>query len=367
MCTSPDQVPKNLIICCDGTSNGPTHARTNVIKLWLALERDEHQIVYYDPGVGTLGNPSRLTTLGKAISRWIDLAAGTGLRQNVIEAYEFLMDHYVPGDQIFLFGFSRGAYTVRALAGMLEMCGLLHVGAKNFVPHLWQIYSNEEGRSTTFGKRMRVASEIRRFNVKPEIKFLGVWDTVSSWGFFFNFRSLLYTAKIKRVAHIRHAVAIDERRAAFRQNLFDPKENRDLLEVWFAGTHCDVGGGHPEEDSGLSKVALEWMIDEASQFGLRLDARMVAKMLGQANRKGRTQYAAPDASAKLHQSLKGAWKILEYLPRPVWKRDPEKRKWKRVWRLNRGRRRYYRANGSAIHLSVGERVRNKGYQADGIV
>ncbi len=348
---------KNIVICCDGTSNGPTRHRTNVFKLWLTLERSDRQVVFYDPGVGTLANPARLTTLGKKISRAIDLATGTGLRQNVIEAYEFLMDFYEPSDQVYLFGFSRGAYTVRALAGMIEMCGLLSPGAKNFVPHLWHIYSNEERHRTSFEKRLKVGSEIRGLNQKPDIHLIGVWDTVSSWGFFFNFRSLPYTRKFKRVAHIRHAVAIDERRAAFRQNLFDPAGHPDLHEVWFAGTHCDVGGGHPEEESGLAKIALEWMLGEATGLGLHVDRDKVDKLLGRANRKGRTQYAAPDPSAKLHESLKGPWRILEYIPRRVWSSQRKKK----VWRANRGRRRYFRAQGSTIHWSVGDRMRNEGY------
>ncbi|MCB9844617.1 MAG: DUF2235 domain-containing protein [Phycisphaeraceae bacterium] len=108
---------KNIVVCCDGTANGPMRDRTNVMRLWLMLARDEGQIVYYDPGVGTL-SPGALTRLGRTIRRGIDMAGGNGLRRNVLEAVEFLMEFYEEGDRIYLFGFSRGAYTVRAVAGL---------------------------------------------------------------------------------------------------------------------------------------------------------------------------------------------------------------------------------------------------------
>ncbi|MCB9848556.1 MAG: DUF2235 domain-containing protein [Phycisphaeraceae bacterium] len=353
---------KNIVICCDGTSNAPHTGRTNVMKLWLMLERDPSQVVYYDPGVGVLDSPSRLTRVGRWINRTADLAAGSGLGQNVIEAYLYLARVWAPGDRVYLFGFSRGAYTVRALAGMLRFVGLADPDVPNFVPYLWHVYSNTGGVPARFKRRIRTASQLKTFNRKPRVTLLGVWDTVSSWGWYFDFKTLPNTAKCPNVDHIRHAVAINERRAAFAENLFDPGKNRDLQEVWFAGTHCDVGGGHPEPESGLSKIPLVWMIDEAVSLGLRVDPVMRNKLLGGANRKGRTQYSAPDALAPLHRSMRGLWPLLEFLPHRVWIGSVGER----VWRLHCFRRRKFRAEGSAVHLSVGARRRGLGYSAPDI-
>jgi uncharacterized protein (DUF2235 family) len=341
-------MPKKIVICCDGTANAPTKARTNVMRLWLAIDRAPDQIAYYDPGVGTLGNPDALTGLRRRISRALDSMMGRGLRQNVIEAYESLTNLYEDGDRIFLFGFSRGAYTVRALAGILDMYGLLPAGSRNFIPYLWSMYSNDERETTSIGKRFKIAAELKTLNRQTPIEMIGVWDTVSSWGLFFNFRSLPRTAKLPHVAHIRHAVALDERRAAFRANLFDPDHNRDLKELGFRGVHSDVGGGYPEEESALSKIPLEWMMEEAKQFGLRFNQETADKLLGRANRPGRTQYSAPDPSAIQHESLRGGWHALEYIPRRVW--DSKTNRYR--LRFNRGARRWLPADRIPRHTSV---------------
>jgi uncharacterized protein (DUF2235 family) len=350
-------MPKNIVICCDGTANTLTTDRTNVIKLWLALQRDDRQIAYYDPGVGTLGSPGAMTGLGRKLSRVIDLATGKGVRQNVIEAYEYLMELYEDGDPIYLFGFSRGAYTVRALAGMLDIFGLLPRGSWNLVPYVWQVYSNDDRDNTPIGQRFKLGDELKCLNRRPTIRLLGVWDTVSSWGWFFNFRSLPMTRKFEQVEHIRHAIAIDERRAAFRQNTFDHVNNKDLQEIWFPGVHCDVGGGYTEKTSGLAKLALKWMFDEAESLGLRLDPELRQRYLGLANRNG-DQYTPADPCADPHESLKGIWHAMEYLPRRHWNEQLQKKE----WRFNLGRRRTFTPRAcTAVHLSVGERHRRLKY------
>jgi uncharacterized protein (DUF2235 family) len=346
-----DTPRRNLIVCCDGTANAPTKARTNVMRLWLAIERSPDQVLYYDPGVGTLGNPDALTGLRKRISRGLDSMMGRGLRHNVIEAYEFLMDFYEPSDRIFLFGFSRGAYTVRALAGMMFMYGLLPRGSRNFVPYIWSMYSNDDRETTKIGKRIRIANELKRLNRQVPIEFVGVWDTVSSWGLFFNFRSLPWTAKLPHVLHIRHAVALDERRAAFRANLFDVDDNLDLQELGFTGVHSDVGGGYAEEENGLAKISLVWIMDEAARFGLRFDAALKTKLLGLANRPGRTQYSSADPKALIHQSLRGAWWLMEYVPRRLWHATDQRYK----WRCNRGAHRWLPDDRVPRHFSVAAR------------
>jgi hypothetical protein len=141
--------------------------------------------------------------------------------------------------------------------------------------------------------------------------FMGVWDTVSSVGWVWDPVHIPYTAKNPDLSIGRHAVAIDERRCFFRQNLFSsPLEGQDLKQVWFAGVHSDVGGGYPEAESGLSKITLEWMFCEACHAGLILDRTRVARILGYAG----GDYALPDAAAGMHNSLDDAWLLLEPLP-----------------------------------------------------
>lgn len=355
--------PRNIIICCDGTANSPVKDRTNVMRLWLILTRDPGQIVYYDPGVGTLGSPGLATGVGRRLSRIIDMATGKSVRQNVLEAYEFLMDTYKEGDRLYFFGFSRGAYTVRALAGLIDMFGLLPKGSRNLLPHLWAMYSNDEGDTPEIGKRMKLAYELRTLNRRVEIHMLGVWDTVSSWGLFFNFGSLPRTYRNLSVRHIRHAVAIDERRAAFRQNTFDHEKNHDVAEVWFPGVHCDVGGGYPENESGLAKIAMKWMLDEAEELGLRVDPAKRAKVLGGTPSKESPQMAVPYPCAMMHESLKGFWRVMEWLPKRVWLGESVGKR----WRCNFGKRRVPLPGGLAVHVAVGERQRSLGYRPANIV
>jgi uncharacterized protein (DUF2235 family) len=169
--------------------------------------------------------------------------------------------------------------------------------------------------------------------------FVGVWDTVSSVGWFSNPLSLPYTGNNADIAIGRHAVSIDEQRAFFRTNLWhrdaDPHKAgpKDMKQVWFPGVHCDVGGGYPEPESGLSKFALKWMIDEAVQKQLIVDEDTVELILGQHG----PRYAKPDVDACLHNSLTPFWRPLEYVPKPHWNRGEGKSE----WRANHARRRTF--------------------------
>src|SRR5262245_57442256 len=118
-------MPKNIVVCCDGTDNEVATDSTNVLRLFRMLERDDRQVAYYDGGVGTLVDPAALSTVRKYFSRRLDAAIGLRVRENVIAAYRFLAQTYQPGDQLYFFGFSRGAYTVRAVAGLIHMLGLV--------------------------------------------------------------------------------------------------------------------------------------------------------------------------------------------------------------------------------------------------
>src|SRR5712692_7717700 len=132
---------RNLVICCDGTNNEFGETNTNVVRLVQTLEHDPNaQLVYYDPGVGTLPEPGLFSKPGKTLSKWLGLAFGRGLVRNVQKAYGFLMESWRPGDRVFLFGFSRGAYTVRVLAGLLRQIGLLMRGQEQLIPYAMRLY-----------------------------------------------------------------------------------------------------------------------------------------------------------------------------------------------------------------------------------
>jgi hypothetical protein len=182
---------------------------------------------------------------------------------------------------------------------------------ESLAEYAWAAYSNQMydldekamfKADARFGKYFSLADEIR-------IHFLGVFDTVSSFGWIWNYRTLPNTADNPSVAHVRHAVAIDERRACFGANLFQPKDpgqHESFREVWFAGVHADVGGGYPEDDAGLSKIPLQWMLHEAEAQGLQLDKTAAADILG-----AKTGYSKPDCMAELHNSLTGLWRVIE--------------------------------------------------------
>ena len=167
---------KNIVVCCDGTSNQYGPENTNVLRLYSVISRDPIvQATFYDPGVGTFSAQPMLTQVGTRFQRLLGLAFGRGLTQNILEAYGFLMQSWEPGDRIFLFGFSRGAYTARALAAMIHRVGLLHRDNRNLIPYADQIFKNEHPKDVVEGFR-------RTFARPCPIHFIGVWDTVSSVG-----------------------------------------------------------------------------------------------------------------------------------------------------------------------------------------
>jgi uncharacterized protein (DUF2235 family) len=215
------------------------------------------------------------------------------------------MRNFEPGDNVYVFGFSRGAYTARSLCGMLHAVGLLTLGNEGLTPYAIRMIKQ---RKIDFD----VAFDFKRtFSRECKPHFVGVWDTVSSVGWVYNAVRFPFTAVTHNpdLAVVRHAISIDERRAFFRQNLFgkpaDPKQ--DVKEVWFAGVHSDVGGSYPEAESQLSKIALRWMICEAELAGLAVDQTRKAEILG-----GKPPNVAPDPNSKnQHESLHGLWWIAE--------------------------------------------------------
>lgn len=327
---------RNIVICCDGTANEFSVDRTNVLKLFGVLRHDESQRVYYHPGLGTMEPPGAITQVGRRLTRLLGRALGYGLKDDVRDAYTFLMNTYEPGDRVFLFGFSRGAYTVRAVAALVRMYGLLPLGNDALVPYAIRLLMGVNDGDTRAGvaqAAFMLAEKFRSTIVRRpcEIHFLGAWDTVSSVGWIANPLRLPYTASNAIVRTVRHAVAIDERRAFYRTNLFKPLppnlvERQDLQQVWFIGAHCDVGGGYPEREGGLSKFALEWMIEEAVKHDLLVDPDRVALALGRTD----PSQSRPDPDAQAHESLKGLWWLAEFMPKKAYPSG---------WRPNLGHRR----------------------------
>ncbi|CAG1005859.1 hypothetical protein PHYC_03269 [Phycisphaerales bacterium] len=312
-------MPRNLIICCDGTGNQISTDPSNVMRLWSTLELDQTQIGFYDPGVGTLGDPRILTPLRKQLRKRLDGAIGYSIRDNFIEAYSFIARHYQDTDRLFLFGFSRGAYTARAIAGAIHLFGLTRPEHENLAPYVWRTYSNDDGDEDSKTLFETAARFHKRFTRKVPIHFVGVWDTVSSFGLVTHFRTLPHTRDNPSVAHVRHAVSIDEHRACFRANHSDPSvPGQTCKEVWFAGVHSDIGGGYPERHSGLAKIALRWMLREAHAAGLRISEDRYHEVL---------KDPGPDPSAEQHESLDGWWRLLEFLPQRRWNHAKRRLAW----------------------------------------
>jgi uncharacterized protein (DUF2235 family) len=315
--------PRNVVICCDGTANQLNGQFSNVAKLYSVLVKDPaRQVVYYDPGVGTMGDARFALPAARTASKWAGLAFGYGFRENVADAYAFLMDTYEPGDRVFIFGFSRGAFTARALAALLYTCGLVEKRNHNLLPYLFPLHMKSYER-TPAGARVPGqdrgpilgADAAGRFKsiysreVRPH--FLGLWDTVTSLGWVSRRTYYPFSTWNPDIQTVRHAVAIDERRAQYRQNLWRRARGQDVRQVWFCGVHSDVGGGYPEKQSGLSKIPLAWIAAEANAAGLLVNpARYDDVVLG----RGPGAFVRPDPAGDLHESLHGPWWLLEYLP-----------------------------------------------------
>lgn len=283
-------MPRNIVVCCDGTCNEHSESNTNVGYFFEAVDRDDPgQVAFYDAGVGTFGPFG--WRLDKSFGKLLGAAFGYGLKQNVEHAYRFLMDHYVEGDRVFLVGFSRGAFAARSLASMLHKCGLLYPSHVNLVPYASQKYFGNAGAVE--------AAEFKRvFCRECRPVFVGVWDTVGSLGWLLALRQFHDARLSPDVAHAYHAVAIDEWRPKFVPSLWDEgviEPHQHVRQVWFAGVHSDVGGGFPQQ-RGLGDVTLTWMLDRAEAHGLRTRASVRATL-------------APDPGAPMNRN-KPLWRLL---------------------------------------------------------
>lgn len=286
---------KRLIACSDGTWNRPSvktdgkYVRTNVQKLFESISNKDaggiYQVKYYDEGIGAEGT---------WWSKMIDGATGRGIDENILDIYKFLVWNYELGDEIYLFGFSRGAYTARSLAGLVRSCGILRENNLRLIDQAYELYrTRNDERTRPAGE---LATEFRNkysYDDKTKIKFIGVWDTVGSLGI--PVRSFQFQNKKKYQFHDTtlssfvenafHALAIDERRSNFQPTLWQQSKNANtdantqqvLEQVWFPGVHSNVGGGYPDE--GLSDIALQWMISKARNTGLSFDENYIANNL----------------------------------------------------------------------------------------
>ncbi|KAI6017468.1 hypothetical protein EDC04DRAFT_478802 [Pisolithus marmoratus] len=313
----PVNTARTLVLCFDGTGDQFDGDNSNIVQFFSMLKKDDstQQMVYYQAGIGTYTIPQIATPMYANLSKTIDMMVGKNLNAHVMSGYEFLMQNYEGGDKICLFGFSRGAYTARALAGMLHKVGLLPRCNHQQVPFAYKMYSrdDEEGwkQSTAFKKA---------FSIDVDVEFVGVWDTVNSVGIIP--RRLPFTKGNNKIRYFRHALALDEHRTRFMPNYYNrsseadnrygvqkgemPRSGRkppaahlphdklsqevnssnghhreaslqdmerrysqsisktDAEEVWFAGCHCDVGGGSVKNGTrnSLARIPLRWMIRE---------------------------------------------------------------------------------------------------------
>ena len=337
---------KNIVICSDGTwQRGGKTPSSNVWRIFQAVDRHSNsseggpkQLTYYDDGVGT----QRL--------RWLSLlggAFGWGLSRDVRQAYAFLCLNFEPGDHVYLFGFSRGAFTVRSLAGMLLDIGLLERDAllnaahnrEKILKKLLRAHRSTPEKSRRKGKgrwnkarqkRLRKAYELGGFEPEDlrnhiKIRCIGVWDTVDAVGVPFDeLKGLIQFVSRqlfrlrawqfadyelhKSVEHAYQALALDEERKTFLPAIWKTEPGNDcycderIEQVWFAGTHSNVGGGNPKD--ALALVTLDWMMQKVAACGLRFTP-------------GKLEDAQADADAhgKIHDSRAGLGAFYRYAQR----------------------------------------------------
>ena len=273
---------KRIITCSDGTWNKINpDTSTNVVKMYNSICADGvdkegnkvAQLKVYDEGVGT-GYTLKDRVLGGA--------TGSGIDTNIKDMYVFIMLSYEPGDHIFLFGFSRGAYTARSIGGLIRNSGILKREYLHLVDKAYDLYRDKNDYSSPDSDLMQSFRKAYAVEAITPIHFIGVWDTVGSLGIPLPWYNMVNTKKYKfhdvtlssYVRHAYHALAIDEKRKLFEPTLWtksnsvvnNPDHPQKLEQRWFSGVHSNVGGGY--KDNKLSNMALQWMFDKAAGVGL---------------------------------------------------------------------------------------------------
>ncbi len=304
---------KNIVLCLDGTGNQlKATANTNVVRLFqmLDLEDPSQQVAFYDPGVGTSPAPHARSWVSRKWTKLLGLALGHGIKQNVADAYTFLMANYVPGDQVFLFGFSRGSYTARGVAGITYRAGLMRPGQEHLVKELVGAYA--KGDSWSDDDWDRIDEFAKTFSVRHgrslalPIHFVGLWDSVKALGVLRWDPKWPYTRQLPNARTIRHAVSINENRRPYAEYLAEPKKPDRLSESWFAGVHSDVGGAFAD-DMRLGRITLKWMLDGALEAGLLLRPGAYAR---------ECTVTRDDATGQIHR-MGRVWAVLTYRTRPI--------------------------------------------------
>ena len=275
-------MPKTIIISFDGTWNTPDpnpdvdgESSTNVWKLHdTILSADangKEQNKWYEKGVGT-----------KWYNKLRGGAFGVGLSEKIQEGYKHLANIFEDGDQIFVFGFSRGAYSARSLVGLVRNAGLLRQEHVKRVPEAYSLYrTRDKGADTENARFFR-----EKYSREVTIYFLGVWDTVGALGIpvesfewfnrsYYQFHDSELSGIVKNAFH---AIAIDEHRKSYQCTLWDPKEkpNQNVEQAWFSGAHANIGGGYA--NNPLSDISLRWMMEKAQNYGLALDQSKIPNL-----------------------------------------------------------------------------------------
>lgn len=305
---------KRIVICCDGTWNKPglmdlgKPVKTNVQKIYEAIASKGAdgipQVKYYGVGVGT----------GYTLSdRFFGGATGRGIDRNIKDAYRFIMWNYEPGDELYFFGFSRGAYTARSLTGLIRNCGVLQPQYLNLVDEAYSLYRDRNAITHPDSDLMMAFKN--KYSQITRIKFIGVWDTVGALGIplsmWSNKQYQFHDVKLSTdIDYAYHAIALDETRRLFQPTLWEVAKNNKAPEfpqvveqVWFSGVHSNVGGGYA--DTGLSDIALLWMIEKAQGTGLGFRENYLNEKI------------KPDAKGTIRKSTTGVFAILSKKQRNV--------------------------------------------------
>ncbi|KIO29802.1 hypothetical protein M407DRAFT_69958 [Tulasnella calospora MUT 4182] len=420
--TVPERTPRTLILCFDGTADSFDDDTTNIVRLFSAFEKErpDRQLCYYQPGIGTYLGPTTVwsPTL-QQVAKTLDQALAWYLDTHIMGGYRFLMQHYMKGDKICMFGFSRGAYTARCLAGMLNKIGLLTPSNEEQIPFAYKRYIDTSNNSEKNAQMFKDT-----FSMSVEIAFVGVWDTVASCGLFG--RHLPFTASNEIIRVFRHALALDERRGKFKPNqwhrkshsvkgaendpnaattveppytdgpqrretandyihwahngfpkrtkketvwsddreAFDLKTEKDkckVREVWFPGSHADVGGGSVGNDTPhcLANASLVWMVNQVLHANVGIifkrDASEATIFDSDSGPLCWLSQLDPEKDAKsemvdqLHEMK--AWWILEYMP--LWQHYQDREGyWHKGFHFNRGKVRRILDPGALFHSSA---------------
>lgn len=305
---------KNLVVFSDGTNNAgsvSSEETTNVWRLYQACPvTDGEQVTFYDAGLGSPQDADEKETYLDWTYRYLSMGTGLGISWNIRQCYDFLIQHYEPGDRVFLFGFSRGAYTVRSLGGILSLCGIikaqqgdLDLSAKSdaaaakrseLVEKAYSVYQTGHGENKKAERSEAGRAFTAQYSHAALPHFIGVWDTVAALGLPGTINALtplrhkFHDAKLNpKVPFAYQALSVDENRKAFAPVPWEGTASADqtIKQYWFAGVHSDVGGGY--KDRALADITLEWMVDHATRGDAGLIVQRSALKFGSVSKADR--------------------------------------------------------------------------------